>query len=135
CSYGYDRVVPFSTVNWFPFQLSKCRPEGQSGSLFDRQLVPFSLDKNSYRANLHSITSKEYIENYRNALSTYRELLQRYPAGDMATNARENIPIIEEKLRSPDARRDVPEGRWTWDTAEKLPPPLEDIFRLLRLRR
>lgn len=27
----------------------KCRPEGQSGSLFDRQLVPFSLDKNRRR--------------------------------------------------------------------------------------
>ena len=38
-------VVPFSIVKWFPFRLSKCKPTGRSGSLFDRQMVPFSVDK------------------------------------------------------------------------------------------
>jgi len=84
-----------------------------------------------YRANLNPAYSGEYIENYRNALHTYRELLARYPYGELAEGARENIPIIEQKLRSPEARRPVPEGRWTWDVAEKSAPMLEDLFRLL----
>ena len=49
--YGYDRVVPFSTVKWFPFQLSKCRLRSQCGSLFDRQMVPFSVDKYRQRSS------------------------------------------------------------------------------------
>ena len=84
-----------------------------------------------YRANLYSAYSGEYIENYRNALHTYQELLDRYPDGALAVNAQENIRIIEEKLRSPTARRPVPEGRWTWDVAEKPAPRLEDLFQLL----
>jgi hypothetical protein len=83
----------------------------------------------AYRANLYTIYSGEYRENYRNALYTYQELLDRYPSGDQAANAQENIYIIEEKLRSPEARRRVPEGRWTWDVAEKTAPQLEDFLR------
>ena len=44
---GSCRVAPFSIVKWFPFRLSECKPNGQSGSFFDRQMVPFSLDKNN----------------------------------------------------------------------------------------
>ena len=84
-----------------------------------------------YRANMYPIISREYIQNYRNALLTYQELLEQYPYGEMADNARQNIPIIEEKLRDPKARRAVPEGRWTWDVAEKPAPRLEEVFRML----
>ena len=82
-----------------------------------------------YRANLYSAYSGEYIENYRNALRTYKELLDKYPSGVQAANARENIRIIEAKLRSPENRRRVPEGRWTWDVAEKPAPQLEDFLK------
>jgi outer membrane protein assembly factor BamD (BamD/ComL family) len=82
-----------------------------------------------YRANLYSAYSGVYIEYYRSALQTYQELLDKYPSGAQATNARENIRIIEKKLRSPEDRRQVPEGRWTWDVAEKSVPQLEDFLK------
>ena len=88
-----------------------------------------------YRANRHPVNSMEYVANYQQALQVYQELAKRYPDGEMAKNAKANIPIIQEKLRSPEARRPVAEGRWTWDTAEKLAPRLQDLFEMLRPER
>jgi len=41
------RVVPFSTIKWSPFRLSRFKGGAQNGPLFDQQMVPFSVDKNS----------------------------------------------------------------------------------------
>ena len=88
-----------------------------------------------YRANLYDTYSAAYFENYNKALETYQELVDRYDQGAVAENAAENITLIEEKLRSPEKRRSVPEGRWTWDTAGKPTPRLDDILRFLSLTR
>jgi len=88
-----------------------------------------------YRANLNPVNSMEYVANYQRALQVYQELAKRYPDGEMAKNAKANIPIIQEKLRSPEARRQIAEGRWTWDTAEKLAPRLQDLFEILQPER
>lgn len=47
-----SRAVPFSTVNWSPFRLSRCRWGVQSGPLFDQQVVPFSFVKNNLLLDL-----------------------------------------------------------------------------------
>ena len=44
---GQQGVGPFSIVKWVRFQLSKIEPIPQSGSVFNRQVGPFSIDKNN----------------------------------------------------------------------------------------
>ena len=39
------RVVPFSVIKWSPFRSSNLSDHDQGGSLFDHQVVPFSVDK------------------------------------------------------------------------------------------
>ena len=42
-----DEVGTFSAVKWVLFQLSRCRQNGPSGSVFDCQMGTFSLDKSA----------------------------------------------------------------------------------------
>ncbi len=84
-----------------------------------------------YRANLYTSNSQDYLENYTKALNTYHELLEKYPDGTMAENAEERIDIVRDKLRNVESRDPVPEGRWTWDLAEKPAPQLTDVIKLL----
>ena len=44
---GEQGVGPFSIIKWVCFQLSKIESIPQSGSVFDYQVGPFSIDKNS----------------------------------------------------------------------------------------
>jgi len=45
-SLGDDEVDLFSVIKWIRFRLSRCKPTGQSGSVFGDQMDPFSVDKN-----------------------------------------------------------------------------------------
>jgi len=55
-------VVPFSSIKWFPFQSSEYEARGQSGSLFDYQVVPFSIDKNTHGVSARGLHSTEHVQ-------------------------------------------------------------------------
>jgi hypothetical protein len=53
-SLGDDEVDLFSVIKWIRFRLSRCKPTGQSGSVFGDQMDPFSVDKNTRRGQKHN---------------------------------------------------------------------------------